>query len=64
MTISVKAELARTNTQYKDAAKAIGMPASSFYKKLKKNNFSIEEAGRIFDYIGMVLRVEEKSSCL
>lgn len=60
MAISVKAELARKNTRYKEAAKVVGMSASGFYKKLEKNNLSLEEAEKVFDFLGMELRLEEK----
>lgn len=61
MGISVKAELARKNMRYKEAAKVVGMSASGFYKKLEKNSLSLEEAEKVFDFIGMELRLEEKS---
>ena len=61
MAVSVKAELARRNVKYKEAAKAVGMSASTFYKKLDKNNFSLGEAERVFSAIGIELRLEEKS---
>lgn len=58
--LSVKAELARKNVRYKEAAQAAGISPSTFYKKLEKNNFSLEEAERVFGVIGLELRLEEK----
>lgn len=63
MAISVKAELARKNMKYKEAAKAVGMSASGFYKKLEKNNLSLGEAEKVFGFLGMELKLEEKSLC-
>ncbi|MBQ7499089.1 MAG: hypothetical protein IJU00_14880 [Selenomonas sp.] len=63
MTVSVKAELARKNMKYKEAARAVGMSASTVYKKLEKNNFSLEEAESVFGLIGMELQLAEKSLC-
>ena len=62
MAVSVKAELARRNVRYKEAARAAGMSPSTLYKKLDRNNFSLDEAERVFGVIGMELRLVEKSS--
>lgn len=62
MAVSVKAELARRNVRYKEAALAAGMSPSTLYKKLDRNNFSLDEAERVFGAIGMELRLVEKSS--
>ena len=35
------------------AAKKIGMPTSTFYKKLAANSFSVEETEKIFSSIGV-----------
>ena len=61
MTISVKAELARKNMKYGEVAQAVGVPASTFYKKLEKNNFSLGEAEKVFGVIGMELRLAKKT---
>ena len=45
--MSVKAELAAKNYKYIDAARKIGMPAQTFYRKLRKNSFTLEEAEKI-----------------
>ncbi len=63
MGISVKAELARKNVRYKEAARAVGISASTFYKKLEKNNFSLGEAESVFRLLGMELRLEEVPVC-
>ncbi len=57
MSISVKAELARKNVRYADVAKRINMPASTFYKKLGSNRFSIKETEKIFSIIGIKIVV-------
>ena len=59
MKISVKAEIARKNVRYANVAKKINMPASTFYKKLDANNFSINEVERIFSAIGIKLVINE-----
>ena len=58
--ISVKAELARRNCKYASAAKKIGMPTSTFYKKLSANSFSVEEAEKIFSSIGVKMVLASK----
>ena len=44
--ISVKGEIARRNLKYKDVAAAAGIPATTFYRKLGSNAFSLAEARR------------------
>lgn len=57
MGVSVRAEIARQNYKYKCVAENIGMPPSTFYKKLRRNDFSIEEVQKIFRFIGVKLLV-------
>ncbi|SHJ24614.1 hypothetical protein [Propionispora hippei] len=55
MEISIKAEIARHNYKYKYVANNVGIPESTFYKKLRKNNFSIGETQKILSFIGAKL---------
>lgn len=57
MEISVKGEIARRNLKYKDVAREAGIPIATFYKKLHKDSFSLSEAGRVFNSLGMELKL-------
>lgn len=57
MGVSVKAEIARQNYKYNEVARHIGMPPSTFYKKLRRNSFSIDEVQKIFSFIGVKILV-------
>ena len=59
--ISVKAELAAKNYKYLDAAKATGMPPQTFYKKLRANRFTLEEAEKILALVGKKLVLADQS---
>lgn len=60
MEVSIKGEIASRNMKYKEVAKAVGIPQVTFYKKLKKNSFTLPEAARIFDVLGSKLVLESK----
>lgn len=57
--VSIKAELAAKNYKYIDASKAVGIPAQTFYRKLKANRFTLEEADKIMALLGKKLVVED-----
>ena len=50
--ISVKAELARVNYKYGEAAEKVGMSAKNFGKRLKENRFTLEEAEKVLALVG------------
>ncbi len=60
MEISIKGELAARNIKYIDVAKKVNIPVTTFYKKLKKNSFTISEVEAIAEIIGKKLTLEEK----
>ncbi len=60
--ISVKGEIARRNLKYKDVAAAAGIPATTFYRKLGSNAFSLAEAGRVFNAIGVKMVLASAAS--
>lgn len=57
MDISIKSEIARRNMKYKDVAAAVGIPVDTFYRKLKKNSFSLMEAAKILNFLGVKVAI-------
>ena len=53
MDYSIKGEIARRNLKYKDVAAKVKISETSFYRKCKNNSFSLAEATRILDVLGM-----------
>lgn len=60
MNVSIKGLIASRNRKYKEVAATVGIPQETFYKKLKKNSFSISEANRIFDTLGLKCILQPK----
>lgn len=50
--ISVKAELAAKNMKYKEAAKELEVPYVNFCRKLRTNQFTLEEAEKVLKLVG------------
>ncbi|SDO85360.1 helix-turn-helix domain-containing protein [Selenomonas ruminantium] len=59
MDISIKGEIARRNLKYNEVAKAVGIKPQTFYRKLDKNSFSLQEAAKIFRFLGIKVAVVE-----
>ncbi|MDD6697823.1 MAG: hypothetical protein PUE51_05700 [Veillonellaceae bacterium] len=57
MELTIKAEIAGSGRKYKDVADEVGIPRQTFYKKLRKDSFTLAEAKRIFDALGAKLVV-------
>ena len=58
--ISIKAELAAKNYKYIDAARKVGMPSQTFYRKLRKNTFTLEEAEKIMALVEKELVIVDR----
>mgnify|MGYP003316164680 CR=1 FL=1 len=60
MGVSIKGVIAGRNKKYKDVAAAVKIRPNTFYKKLDKNSFTLAEAEKILEVLGMKLVLADK----